>query len=280
MEKNLESDFEGKIDPKYIGKVALKTLILSIIICAAIFCFTWIPLYTENAPSWTFTLLYFGLFGIFVLINLCILIYNVVFTNTFSYSISEQYVRINSGVFTKSKTTIPFSRIQNINLAQGVFDRIFKLHTVKIETAGKSAGQQQGGPVRPEGYIPGLKDPKKIAGIIDQLVHKYTQTKTDSGIGDYIFDDNNLAFDEFVAYILSKMLEGDNLKTRVKELREERGLSQAQLATDIGVSRQTINYLERGKYVPSLTLAMKIAKYFKIPVEQIFELDDENEAED
>jgi putative transcriptional regulator len=280
MEKNIEPDFEGKIDHKFIGKEALKTLILSIMICGAVFCFVWIPLYTENAPSWIFTLFYVALIGIFVLINLCAYIYNVVFTNTFTYSISDQYVRINSGVFTKSKTTIPFSRIQNINLAQGVFDRIFGLHTVKIETAGKSAGQQQGGPIRPEGYIPGLKDPSKIAEIIDQLVHKYTQTQTSSGIGDYIFEDNNLAFDEFVAYILSKMLEGDNLKTRVKELREERGLSQAQLATDIGVSRQTINYLERGKYVPSLTLAMKIAKYFKIPVEQIFELEDENKAED
>ncbi len=278
MEKNSESDFEGKINPKYVGKEALKTLILSILICGGIFGFIWTPLYTENAPDWTFTLLYSILFGFFVLLNIGALIYSIVFTNTFSYSISEQYVRINSGVFTKSKTTIPFSRIQNINLAQGVFDRIFGLHTVKIETAGKSAGQQQGGPIRPEGYIPGLKDPSKIAEIIDQLVHKYTQTQTNSGIGDYIFEDNNLAFDEFVAYILSKMLEGDNLKTRVKELREERGLSQAQLATDIGVSRQTINYLERGKYVPSLTLAMKIAKYFKIPVEQIFELENEEES--
>ncbi|TFG19207.1 MAG: helix-turn-helix domain-containing protein, partial [Promethearchaeota archaeon] len=250
IEKNSESDFEGKIDSKYVAKEALKTLILSILICGGIFCFVWIPLYTENAPSWAFTIIYTALAGIFVFVNIFVYMINVVFWKTFTYRISDQYIRIHSGVFTKSKTTIPFSRIQNINLTQGVFDRLFGLHTVKIETAGKSAGQQQGGPVKPEGYIPGVKDPDRIAEIIDKLVHKYTQTKTDSGIGDYIFEDNNLAFDEFVAYILSKMLEGDNLKTRVKELREERGLSQAELATDIGVSRQTINYLERGKYVP------------------------------
>jgi len=159
-----------------------------------------------------------------------------------------------------------------------VFDRIFGLHTVKIETAGKSAGTQQGGPIRPEGYIPGIKDPSNVVQIIDKLVHKYTQTKVDSGIGDYIFQDSDMAFDQFIAYILAKMKEGDELKTRVKELREQQGLSQGQLAEEVGVSRQTINYLERGTYMPSLKLAMKLAKYFKISVEEIFELEDEESS--
>ena len=279
-EKNIEDEFLGEIDQSYVWKETIKTAILSILICGGMFLMFIFLYFIEEIPNWTFTILYIVDGSIFVLFNVIALLYNITFWKSFSYRISDKYIRIQSGVFTKSKTTIPFSRIQNINLAQGVFDRMFGLHTVKIETAGKSAGQQQGGPIRPEGYIPGVKDPRKIVEIIDQLVHKYTQTKTDSGIGDYIFEDNNLAFDEFVAYILSKMLEGDDLKTRVKELREERGLSQAQLATDIGVSRQTINYLERGKYVPSLTLAMKIAKYFKIPIEQIFELEEEDKKKD
>ena len=57
--------------------------------------------------------------------------------------------------------------------------------------------------------------------------------------------------DEELAYIELKL----ELSEMVRELREQKGLSQAQLAEVLGVSRQTINYLERGKYVPSLTLA-------------------------
>lgn len=273
-EKSIEEDYKGKIDRNYVGKETLKTFFISLLICGGIFVSTFPPLYSENTPSWTFTLLYFALTGIFILLNFIVYLYNIAFWKSFDYSISNQYIRIQSGVFTKSKTTIPFSRIQNINIARGVFDRIFGLHTVKIETAGKSSGQQQGGPNRPEGYIPGVRDPTKIAEIIDQLVHKYTQTKIDSGIGDYIFQDSDMAFDQFIAYILSKMLEGDELKTRVKELREKQGISQGKLAEEIGVSRQTINYLEMGRYMPSLKLAMKLAKYFNISVEDIFELEE------
>ncbi|MBN2156695.1 MAG: PH domain-containing protein [Candidatus Lokiarchaeota archaeon] len=276
-EKNQENEYIGDIQRDYVRKEVLKSLIISMLICGGLFGFVFTPLYFEGAPSWAFNTLYLSLAAIFFLLNLIVYVYEIAFWKSFTYRISTQYIRINSGVFTKSKTTIPFSRIQNINIAQGVFDRIFGLHTVKIETAGKSAGQQQGGPIKPEGYIPGVRDPTRITEIIDQLVDKYTQKKMDAGIGDYIFEDTNLAFDEFIAYILSKMLEGHQLKTRVKELREKQVLSQAQLAEEIGVSRQTINYLERGKYVPSLTLAMKIAKFFKIPVEKIFELEEQDE---
>ncbi len=275
-EKSLEVEYMGKIDRNYVRKEILKTLIISIVICGGFFGTGYAILVNENLPPYIFTIHYIVVSGVFVLINLLAYIYSFAFWKSFSYRISDKYIRIHSGVFTKSKTTIPFSRIQNINLAQGVFDRMFGLHTVKIETAGKSAGQQQGGPIRPEGYIPGVRDPTRIAEIMDRLIHKYTQTKVDPGIGDYIFEDNNVAFDEFIAYILSKMLEGRYLLTRVKELREERGLSQAALATELGVSRQTINYLERGKYVPSLTLAMKIAKFFQVSVEEIFELEEES----
>jgi len=277
-EKNVEEEYAGTIDRMHVRKEMVKTLITSFLICGGFFGMAFILLREENAPSWGFTILYIGITGIFVLLNMLVYLYEMLFWKSFTYRISSQYIRIHSGVFTKSKTTIPFSRIQNINIAQGVFDRIFGLHTVKIETAGKSAGQQQGGPIKPEGYIPGVRDPSRLTEIIDLLVHKYTQTKVDAGIGDYIFQDTNVAFDEFIAYILSKMLEGDQLKTRVKELRESQGLSQAQLADALGVSRQTVNYLERGKYVPSLTLAMKIAKFFKIPIEQIFELEEESES--
>ena len=64
------------------------------------------------------------------------------------------------------------------------------------------------------------------------------------------------------------------MKNRLKVLRAERDWSQADLAARLGVSRQTINAIERGKYDPSLPLAFKIARLFGQPIETIF-LDDE-----
>ena len=59
----------------------------------------------------------------------------------------------------------------------------------------------------------------------------------------------------------------------VRELRESRGLSQAALGDALGVSRQTINSIETGKYDPSLPLAIAIAQYFHTNVEDIFHVD-------
>lgn len=63
------------------------------------------------------------------------------------------------------------------------------------------------------------------------------------------------------------------MKNILPELRSQRGLSQADLAELLGVSRQTINALERGKYDPSLPLAFRIAKQFGLAIEEIFEAD-------
>ena len=60
------------------------------------------------------------------------------------------------------------------------------------------------------------------------------------------------------------------MENRLKELRADRGWSQADLAEKLDVSRQTVNSLERGKYDPSLPLAFKIAGVFELPIEQIF----------
>lgn len=65
------------------------------------------------------------------------------------------------------------------------------------------------------------------------------------------------------------------LKTRIHELRLEHGMQQAELAKLAGVRRETISALERGKYNPSLKLAMDIAKVFHLPVEDIFRFTDE-----
>lgn len=63
------------------------------------------------------------------------------------------------------------------------------------------------------------------------------------------------------------------VKNRIKLLRVERDLSQAQLADELGIARQTVIALEAGKYAPSLPLAFKIAKLFQKPVEEIFDAD-------
>jgi putative transcriptional regulator len=63
------------------------------------------------------------------------------------------------------------------------------------------------------------------------------------------------------------------MENRLKELRAERGWSQADLAEKLDVSRQTVNSLERGKYDPSLPLAFKIAAVFVLPIENIFNPD-------
>lgn len=66
------------------------------------------------------------------------------------------------------------------------------------------------------------------------------------------------------------MSERDELKNCVQEVRKEKGLTQEQLAEAVGVTRQTIISIEKGNYVPSVLLALKIAKHFKVPLEKIF----------
>ncbi|MBR5259386.1 MAG: helix-turn-helix transcriptional regulator [Eggerthellaceae bacterium] len=60
------------------------------------------------------------------------------------------------------------------------------------------------------------------------------------------------------------------METRVKELRKERGVSQSDLASELGVSRQTVISIENGRYTASLPLAFRIARYFDKPIEEIF----------
>lgn len=63
---------------------------------------------------------------------------------------------------------------------------------------------------------------------------------------------------------------GDNLKNRLEELRKSRRLRQDELGEALGVSRQTVISIEKGKYNPSILLAFKIANYFGMPIEEIF----------
>jgi len=65
------------------------------------------------------------------------------------------------------------------------------------------------------------------------------------------------------------------MKTRIKELREKHNLTQEALADKVDVTRQTILFLEKGKYNPSLRLAYKISRVLKSKIEEVFSFDDE-----
>ena len=64
----------------------------------------------------------------------------------------------------------------------------------------------------------------------------------------------------------------DEIGNQIRRLRFDRGeMTQADLAQQVGVTRQTIIALEAGKYVPSLTLAFKLARTFGVPIEEVFQ---------
>lgn len=69
------------------------------------------------------------------------------------------------------------------------------------------------------------------------------------------------------------------MKNILEELRKKNGISQERLAAAMGVSRQTINALENGKYNPSIKLAFKLARFFGLSIEEIFVYEEENKNE-
>lgn len=64
----------------------------------------------------------------------------------------------------------------------------------------------------------------------------------------------------------------ESIHNRIAMLRAERGVSRRALADALGVHYQTVGYLERGEYSPSLHLALRIAEYFEVPVEVVFSI--------
>lgn len=70
---------------------------------------------------------------------------------------------------------------------------------------------------------------------------------------------------------------GDRLKNRLEELRRARGIRQEELAEALEVSRQTICSLENGRYNPSILLAFRIARYFRLTIEDVFIYEEESE---
>ncbi|HZM80187.1 MAG TPA: helix-turn-helix transcriptional regulator [Candidatus Limnocylindrales bacterium] len=69
------------------------------------------------------------------------------------------------------------------------------------------------------------------------------------------------------------MSSAEVVHNRIAMLRAERGISRRQLADALGIHYQTVGYLERGEFRPSLYLALRLADYFEVPVEVIFSLE-------
>ncbi len=63
------------------------------------------------------------------------------------------------------------------------------------------------------------------------------------------------------------------MRNDIRERRQHQDLSQAELASAVGVSRQTINSIETGKYTPSLPLALALGRFFGVPIEEMFDAD-------
>ena len=66
------------------------------------------------------------------------------------------------------------------------------------------------------------------------------------------------------------------MKNRIEEIRKEHGIRQEELAAELGVSRQTISSLERGRYNPSIMLAHKTARFFGMTIEDVFIFEDDD----
>ncbi len=73
-----------------------------------------------------------------------------------------------------------------------------------------------------------------------------------------------------MSILLYEKCMGDILENSLERVRKQRGITQEQLATQVGVTRQTIIALEKGHYGPSLVLALKIARFFGESVETLF----------
>ena len=271
----IEQSYTGTISRKYANKQIFKTILEYFLFYASWMIPTFWAVYFFEPTflyEWFLWIMIYSVAIPFAVVLLIAIWYYYRYVSMFSFEILESDIIIRHGVFNRTRATIPYSRIQNINITNGIFDRMYKLFTVKIETAGSSAAaaSAKSGVARPEGYIPGLINPNLIEEKIKERLIKYSAIP--SGLEDKIFKPEELAFDNFISYILSKMREGEYLQTRIKEMRENVQMSAANLAEKVSVPLQTIKYLEEGKYNPSLALAYRIAEVLQCKIEDLFKL--------
>ncbi|GAB4316203.1 MAG: hypothetical protein Kow0069_18340 [Promethearchaeota archaeon] len=282
MSKNEDRELRvpqtGTISRRFVGKVVLKIALVVGLLSGPLVIALLVVTYASDAagtnPDPGLHFLSLAVAGTILGADAAVLAgayaYLRVYVRSFEYVVGRDHLVLRYGVFTKNKVTIAYTRVQNVSTSRGVFDRWAGLVTVKVETAGRAASPSQGGMPRPEGYLPGL-DADAGRLVVETLRRQILRHSAVPGnLGDLEFTPQDVAFDNFVAYVLTKMRVGEPLQSSVRAERERRGWSVEELAQRVGVKPATISQLEAGRFEPSLALALRLARVLEMSVEDLF----------
>lgn len=105
--------------------------------------------------------------GYLALIYIPVVIYIPAFFKTLEYSLEPDAILLKKGVFWRRRTTVPFTKITNIDITQGPLERLYKISTLHLQTAG-SSGSESG---KAEIVIPGIRDCESLKDHIRQRVN-------------------------------------------------------------------------------------------------------------
>ncbi len=176
MSKN-NLNFQGTISRNYAKKQILKFSLSYFALFAAMISMFGFATFIGALQLEMFLMVIFYIVLIpYMFVLIFVIWFEFKYVKMFSFEVLENNLIIRHGVFNRVKATIPYSRIQNINITNGVFDRIYKTFTVKVETAGFSAAAsgRRSGLAKPEGYIPGLKEPNIIENKIKEHLKRHS----------------------------------------------------------------------------------------------------------
>ena len=176
--------FEGKINRAYIVRAMISSLsgifccIVMLLIFIVPFSFIGLDIFFGSGYA---TTIFIGLIFLMIVIIGVRYAFIAAQVRNFSYQLTATTIIIQQGVVSKRRDSIPYSRIQNISVKSGFFDRLFHLSSVSIETAGSSHGVYRGMGRRKlggtaEGVIPGQKDPTSIEKKIREMVKKHSES--------------------------------------------------------------------------------------------------------
>ncbi|PKN78762.1 MAG: hypothetical protein CVU48_07350 [Candidatus Cloacimonetes bacterium HGW-Cloacimonetes-1] len=142
-------------------ELGLKKLwqLINFIIFVPIMVLVTIMIFTGPEP-----ILFSVLLVIAVILLSLSLLYISAFYKTLEYTIDQDSIRLKKGVFWRSRTTVPYNKITNIDITQGPIERLLRLSTIHIQTAGTSGGRQSGMPAELVMY--GIRDFEATKDII------------------------------------------------------------------------------------------------------------------
>ncbi|MBN1215727.1 MAG: PH domain-containing protein [Candidatus Lokiarchaeota archaeon] len=232
--------------------------------------------------------------------------YSKKFVKNYSYKILDEEIIIKRGVSKIKTIIIPYNKIENIKISSDFSERIKKMYTIKLETiSGKYNILIMRSTIilliifmwiysilfihiflilpliilplvfavcfiKPEKTILGLKNPNVVREILKDKIRKLDQNF--KNVDNHVHNPEDLSFDNFISDMLSRINDGAEFKSTLKEKRERAGLSISDLAKKINIPVKLIKHLEERKFSPSLFLAYKIADILKCNVEDLFSL--------